>query len=693
MVRHPCVRRATLCLNCTAARGANTYNDGMRCCQAPVVQETDPVASMRCIRMVIAMLGIAVAGSAMCAPAPPSAEHSAASDARLEFVDAQQRIREHQPDLPDSAALKDYPIYAYLEGARLRRDLAAVAVPSPDTSIDAFLQAHSGEPVSRALRREWLLSLAQRGRWDLFLPRSTQVSDPALICQRLSGRLATGDSAGLAAVALARWSEAQPVPPECVTVFQWLHVQNVITPAVAFSRMRGALVAGNPSLAREFARDVPSSDAAPLLFWAHLLEAPKAALATLAANPEQRIEEDAVVAGLTRLSNADVAAAIAVLPHLLSRAGMTDALRGRLQRAVALGAAYGHDPAAVAKFDSLPAESVDGPVQEWRVRAALWAGNFAAVKRWTGAMPAELATLPRWRYWRARAIAVTDGEAAARPLFAQVAALRDYYGYLAADRLQQPYQLNERASADDAAVQATLAADPGLIRAHALFDCTLTDDAEAEWSAVIGAATPAVKVQAAHLASDWGWYAAAITTLAQAGDWDDVGLRYPRPHADTVAAASDATRVPADWLLAVMRQESLFRPDAVSRAEALGLMQMQRGTAANVAHRWHWPAPRREELFDPKVAIPLGAAYLRELLDRHDGHLGLALAAYNSGPKSVARWLPRAPMAADIWVENIPYNETRGYVQHVVEHIVAFASVRKAEPPRLTSLLPPVEGS
>jgi soluble lytic murein transglycosylase len=69
----------------------------------------------------------------------------------------------------------------------------------------------------------------------------------------------------------------------------------------------------------------------------------------------------------------------------------------------------------------------------------------------------------------------------------------------------------------------------------------------------------------------------------------------------------------------------------------------------------------------------------------------LALAAYNAGPVSVARWLPAQPVAADIWIENIPYTETRGYLEHVLEHIVAFAVVRDADPPKLASLLPPVQ--
>jgi soluble lytic murein transglycosylase len=119
-------------------------------------------------------------------------------------------------------------------------------------------------------------------------------------------------------------------------------------------------------------------------------------------------------------------------------------------------------------------------------------------------------------------------------------------------------------------------------------------------------------------------------------------------------------------------------------------MQMQPATAAAVARRWHLPAPERDGSFDPTPDVARGAAYLKDLLDKY-GQLGLTLAAYNAGPVPVARWMPTRPMDADVWIENIPYGETRSYVQRIVEHIVAFSWVRDAEPPRLMTLLPPVE--
>jgi soluble lytic murein transglycosylase len=636
-------------------------------------------------RLIAALLSIwaaCVLASANAAPPQPSAAE--------EFVAAMRRVRSSAPEPPDTSVLKAYPIYEYVIAARLRRDLAASPGEQIDDAIDGFLNAHSGEPVTYGLRHQWLASLAERRRWDWFLPRATDLTDPSLICDRLAGRLATGDMDGLADDALVRWSLPQRPPQECGDVFAWLRTQGLLTPALEEARVRAALLAGNAPLARDFLADVAVQRRAPLLQWIALLEAPKESLERLATAPALPVEPEALVAGFTRLAHADSAAASDLLPLLLARPEVGPMLQGRLRRAAALGAAYARQPGAVAAFSQLSGDSIDTPVQEWRVRAALWAGDYGRALEWIEQMPATLATQPRWRYWRARAVGATRGPEAAAELFAEIAGMRDYYGYLAADQLHRSYDLNIRPSPNDEAAQAALATEPGMIRAHALIDCGMADEAGAEWYAVLATAKPALKVQAAHLASRWGWYAQAIATLAQADEWNDVPLRYPRPYMSEIASASKLTRVPADWILAVMRQESLFRKDAVSRADARGLMQMLPATATLVAVRWRLPAPHHDDLFDPAIAVPLGAAYVRELLDRYGDQLSLGLAAYNAGPAAVARWMPNRSIEADIWIENIPFTETRSYVQHVLEHIVAFAVVRDAEPPRLSALLPPI---
>ncbi|HSZ09905.1 MAG TPA: hypothetical protein VK794_15295, partial [Steroidobacteraceae bacterium] len=439
-----------------------------------------------------------------CAPLPASADA-----VRQEFMAAMQRIRLHQPDLPDSPALESYAIHDYLVAARLRRDLGLKSDEN-DAPVDAFLRAHPGQPVARGLRRDWLAGLAQRRRWDWFLQHSADVTDPVLICDRLQGRLATNDTPGLAAAALLRWLVPQKPPAECSEVFSWLRQQGLLTPALAETRTRAALAADLPRLAREFAGDVSLDRRAALIQWSDLLDSPRSALTVLAVQPSLPVEPDALAAGFDKLSRTEPAFALDLLPRLLARDGLGPGLEERLKRSAALGAAYDRDPRAMAAFAALPAAAVDNAVQEWRVRAALWNREYALAKGWLEQMPPSLAAQPRWRYWRARATAATQGDDAAAPMYGEIAGLRDYYGYLAADRLKQPYDLNMRPSPLDPAAQAALAAQPALIRAHELFDCDMTDEAGAEWNSALEAADPATKVQAAQLASSWGWYSQSI---------------------------------------------------------------------------------------------------------------------------------------------------------------------------------------
>src|SRR5271169_6124172 len=314
--------------------------------------------------------------------------------ARQEFVDAMQRVRQRQTDTADPPALKSYAIYEYLVAARLRRDLSMRPGESLDATIDAFLQAHAGRPVAHGLRRDWLANLAQRRRRDWFLPRSLDVAEPALLCDRLEARLAAGDTAEVANNALTLWLQPQKPPPECTAAFAWLRQHGLLTPALVESRARAALAADLPRLAREFAADVPIGPRAALLQWSDLLESPRSALNILAAHPALPVEAEALASGFEKLTHSDSASALGLLPRLLARDQMTTELKARLMRTAALGAAYDHDPRAIALFDGLPAAAVDSQVQEWRARAAVWIGDYAKARLWIEQMPTSLFLQP-----------------------------------------------------------------------------------------------------------------------------------------------------------------------------------------------------------------------------------------------------------------------------------------------------------
>jgi soluble lytic murein transglycosylase len=143
-----------------------------------------------------------------------------------------------------------------------------------------------------------------------------------------------------------------------------------------------------------------------------------------------------------------------------------------------------------------------------------------------------------------------------------------------------------------------------------------------------------------------------------------------------VNAAAHLAQLAPEIVYGVVRQESLYRTDAVSSAGARGLMQLQPATARSTARYLKRPQPATTDLFDPYINTALGATRLRMLLDQFDGQIPIALAGYNAGPNAVIRWLPPEPLDADVWIENIPYNETRGYVQRILWHSLLFTWLR-----------------
>ncbi len=150
-------------------------------------------------------------------------------------------------------------------------------------------------------------------------------------------------------------------------------------------------------------------------------------------------------------------------------------------------------------------------------------------------------------------------------------------------------------------------------------------------------------------------------------------VAYPPAHAALVRQHAPPAGVPAELLQALMREESALDPEAVSAAGAVGLTQLMLPTAQGVARQLRLPKPDRAALMQPATSIRIGAAYLGELLKSYDGSAPLALAAYNAGAAAVGRWRSAGKgLELDELVEEIPYDETRGYVKRVLRSYAAY---------------------
>jgi len=642
-------------------------------------------------------LGLWVVGCALL-PNTGSAHTGSLPPALTAFKTAWQRVNQGQPDQPDSAALQALPIYPYLVAARLQRDLTHIQVngnaQQTDAAVGAFLNDHDGELVTQRLTTAWLRSLAQRQDWPLLLAHYDPArADSALRCQWFQARIATGETTNLAPEISKAYLTDHNLP-DCRTPFGWLKSQQQLPASLTVRRAKMALRSGRANFARQLAHQLPDAQAAPLLQWAALLSQPEQSIRDLIAHPDKPVADEALRDGWLRLARKHTDTALQLYPAFLQARHLQGEKARVYTRDLALGLVLDRRPEATEYFARFTPKPGDTVAFTWRVRAALWIQDWKHVLQWTTAMPEALRSKPIWQYWHARAQAAIGDAQSAKTSYQVLATENGYYSLLSAWQLQRNYTPRTTAIPDDPALQSRLVAQPGVIRAHQLFEVGLNSQASLEWRVALSVVTSNDRVQGIRLAMRWGWYDQAVATASQQGVYEDYKLLYPLPYAAQVKTASVDSGLPENWIYGVIRQESLYRANVVSSANAYGLMQLLLPTARAVARRSGLPRPQNANaLFDPETNLALGADLLRELTNQNNGRFIVALAGYNAGPNAANRWLPDSPISADVWIENIPYNETRRYVKRILWHIAVFGWRRSGEPQTIAELLPLVAQS
>ncbi|HET7370565.1 MAG TPA: transglycosylase SLT domain-containing protein [Gammaproteobacteria bacterium] len=575
-------------------------------------------------------------------------------------------------------ALTDYPLYPYLRYAVLDHALDEGFDTTPPQAIADFLAAYPDLPVDAALRYRWLRALAQNQDWAAFLKYYGGENAAALVCANVSAGLLEPDNGPsgarrgeLVAHAKRLWLSSHDQPRECNPAFDWLAAEGLLTEDLVRARFEKALDAHQFNLADYLAGKLGAADQQRVERWqAMAADSAKALAASAAADtPETRAM---LVYGMERLARDNAAAAKLRWQALATQYRFTTGDRAKVAREIALWEARQHLPDAYRDLAALPASGYD-LVKQWRIRTALWRGWWHTALKDIYMLPDAQRRSDQWQYWRARALAETRHQDAARTIYQRLARGDGYYSYLAADRIDAPYAITPRPSQPDPARMKALATQPQLVRAHELFAVKMLDFADAEWSDATGGMAVDDRCQAGLLAASWQWHAAAIRTLARGGCWDDLKLRYPVAYEDAVEARAAELGLDPAWIYGMMRSESLFAANAVSYAGALGLMQLMPATGRMVANRLGISLDGDRTLLDPTLNITLGSAYLHHVGDRFGGNPCLATAAYNAGPGNVTDWLPVArTIPADVWVEAIPFGQTRNYVRRVMAHTVVF---------------------
>lgn len=572
-------------------------------------------------------------------------------------------------DTAQAERWRSHPAYGWLQYAQLRRDMDRMASPQ----AQAFLARYKGQAVAEAFRADWLASRSRMKDWaGLRAAWSPAVTSPTLRCAELNARAATNAiDASWASDAQALWrSTGKALPATCTETFATLAARGGLTPALRWERLEKAAAEGEAAVMRDAGSGLPAEERALAQDYAAFIDAVHPRALNWPKTPRSRLVASH---GLAKLARANPDSGEAQLPRYAQALGFTDEDRGRVLYQVALQTAASYNPGSARRLAAVPTAAYDERLHELRVREALARSDWRAAREALRLMGEAQRSDSRWTWFEARTAELTGDKAGAAAAYRRAATKADFHGFLAADRLDQPYALCPLDPRDSPQAKAAVARDPALTRAIALFRAGRKLWAEREWNDALSRFNDTQRRLAVDTAQQGGWFDRGVFGLVNVGGKRHADetrlyrLRFPLHHEATIRREATRNRLDPAWVTAEIRAESLFDPNARSPANAMGLMQILPGTGAEAARKAGLPWGGAQSLYEPDTNIALGTAYLRQLLDRHGGKPYEIIAAYNAGPAPLNRWRSQRPgMDPDLWIETITYKETREYVARVL---------------------------
>jgi soluble lytic murein transglycosylase len=629
-----------------------------------------------------------IAAVAVLAATLPAAAIAQGSETTV--VDAREAFRKHDrvrlDALKAQAAAERNPLAMWVDYWELTNRINEVQ----PAEFAAFAQRWSGTYVEDRLRNDWLLELGRRRDLATFAaeyPRFRMNDDREVTCFALANDRLSGKDVGEAAV--ATWLAQKDADDGCAFLASTLADAKLLAPDDVWKKLRTSMEAGRPRAARQAAALLPDPAAAAV---GEIVDSPGRFLARKA-SAATRTDAELATLAIVRLAASDNESTAALLAARWEKALPAD-LAAYAWASVARQTAIKLQSEASDQFlratKLLTKTSREIPLSDemlaWKARAALRGDN--GMPRWQqvvqaiNAMSATEQKDATWLYWKARGLRMLardsqDGEAllaTSRDLLASISAQLGYYGALAAEELGQTPTLPAKPAPLTAAERDAAAAQPGLGRGLMLVAIGLRNEGVREWNYSIRGLGDRELLAAAQLACDREVWDRCINTSERTRAEIDIEQRFPTPLRQDVAAQAREIGLDPAFVYGLIRQESRFIVDARSGVGAAGLMQLMPSTAKWTAKKIGLPYTHAL-IADRDTNLKLGNAYLKLVLDDAGGSQAMAAAAYNAGPGRPRKWREGPMLDAAIWVENIPFPETRDYVKKVLWNSCTYAVI------------------
>jgi len=586
--------------------------------------------------------------------------------------------------LQKSMLIPAYPLAYLLEYQQLKAHFSRDSLPA----VQSFIQDNLDRRASYDLQRSYLYYLARNQHWSEYLsfyPRLPNSLD--LKCFHFQARLAGGQADEIWTDVQKTWLTGDSLPNACDSVLDHYLDSKQISQILILQRFYLAYANNKRSLMSYLITlmDKENELLAKQLYALH--KAPQNLLNSPLFESKEDASHQFLVASIKRLAKKDIELGLNAYLSYERKKSFTSAEQINLQKYLISRIMSSDELTLFPWLDETLSALGDIPLTERRIRYAIRLNNWPDIEYWLGQLSQVNSKHvnrkkldSKWVYWQARVLEEKQQQSQADKLYRDIATERNYYGFLAAQKLGLDYQFNANIvngqQQDLDHLKAQLAhIDELYFHQHMYL-------LKREWRVLITGKSINLQRQLGLFAFQRGWAHLSVVASILSKSWDALNIRFPAANPQLFYANANLYELDSSYIYAITRQESSFDEFANSPVGARGYMQLMPQTAKETARKIGLKEyKKRSQLTVGDINVQLGAAYFDGLLTRYEGNRVLATAAYNAGPNRVDRWQgskdgrAEQGLTMDSWIEAIPYKETRRYVKNVLVYNVIYQHI------------------
>ncbi len=588
---------------------------------------------------------------------------------RSRYAQTKQAWDNRQMDVVNQLmpTLTTYPLYPYLQYRQITDDL----MNQPALVVTNFIAANPTLPPARSLKSRFVNELARRDDWRGLLAFSPEKpTGTEAQCNYYYAKWNVGQTQEAWDGAKALWLSGKSQPNACDRLFGAWRASGQQDPLAYLERIRLAIKAGNTSLVRVLAQQMPSDYQTIATAVIALANDPNSVMTFARTTGATDFTRQMAAVAFASVARQDVENARLMIPSLAQAQQLNEDQIQELRDIVAwrLMGSDVTEEQAIWRDDAIM-RSQSTSLVERRVRMALGLGDRRGLNTWLARLPMEAKEKDEWRYWQADLLLERGRDDEAKDILRSLMQQRGFYPMVAAQRLGEEYTFRiDKAPANR---DPALTSGPEMARVRELMYWNMDNTARSEWANLVTSKTKDQQAQLARYAFNQNWWDLSVQATIAGKLWDQLEERFPLAYNDLFKRYISGKDIPQSYAMAIARQESAWNPKAGSPVGARGLMQIMPGTATHTVSMFSIPGySGPSQLLDPEMNINIGTSYLQYVYQQFGNNRIFASAAYNAGPGRVRTWRGNSGGRIDAvaFVESIPFSETRGYVKNVLSY-------------------------